>query len=367
MSIYFGLSARLHLLTVSFSTVAIQNNSFANCSVTVRIQAGNVYGGAVSLYIGGYASVSALDVDAVAAVGDTVVNNVSVTLDTAQYQSCSVKMRSPTFGSFGANAYGGSFSFHIGGYAWSRSVFRNSNSTVGCTNDTGVNVRVLNSSSIDSEASSTIGLQVSGQSFGANVYGGSLSILHIGAYAWSFSNNVSSSSSSVCGQTSAVDLSVRASGVSCSNCVASSSVYGITSRGSNTYGGSISALFIGAYVWSCINVASSSSSSSIAGSTSATSISVHVIGSTCSNCHSLASSQGASRGANAYGGGMSVLYIGAYSWSFNNGAFSTAAALAVRLRLSKCMLLSKKRRATIAARLPPVKVHQMGRTYMAGR
>jgi len=121
-----------------------------------------------------------------------------------------------------------------------------------------------------------------------------------------------------------VELSVRAIGVSCSDCVVSS--YGITSRGSNTYGGSISALFIGAYVWSCINVASSSnSSSSITGSTSATRISVHVIGSTCSNCHSFASSQGTSRGANAYGGGMSVLYIGAYSWSFNNGAFSSSA------------------------------------------
>lgn len=283
-----------------------------------------MYGGAVSLYIGGYASVSSLDGDAVAAVGDTVVNNVSVTLDTAQYQSCSVKMRSPTFGSFGANAYGGSFSFYIGGYAWSRSVFRNSNSSVGCTNVSGVNVRVLNSSSMNSEASTSIGLQVSGQSFGANAYGGSLSMLHIGAYAWSFSDKVSSGSSSVCGQTSAVELSVRAIGVSCSDCVVSS--YGITSRGSNTYGGSISALFIGAYVWSCINVASSSnSSSSITGSTSATRISVHVIGSTCSNCHSLASSQGTSRGANAYGGGMSVLYIGAYSWSFNNGAFSSSA------------------------------------------
>ena len=45
----------------------------------------------------------------------------------------------------------------------------------------------------------------------------------------------------------------------------------------------------------------------------------------------------------------------------------SAAALVVRLRLSKCLLLSKKRRATIAARLPPVKVHQMERTYMAGR
>lgn len=325
MSIYFGLSARLQLLSVSFSTIAIQNNSFEYCSVTVRIQSGNVYGGAVSLYMGGYASDFALNGDAVAAVGDTVVSNVSVTLDTARYQSCSAKMMSPTFGSFGANVYGGSFSFYIGGYAWSRSVYRNSNSMCGATTVSGVNVYVLNSSSIDSEASTTIGLQVSGQSFGANAYGGSLSVLHIGAYAWSFSSNVSSSSSSVCGHTSAVEMSVHANVVSCSNCVVSSSAYGSSSRGANTFGGFMSVLFIGAYAWSCSNLASSSSSSSISGTTYAMKISVHVIDSTCSSCHALSTTiQGASRGANTYGGAMSVMYIGAYSWSFSIGTLSSS-------------------------------------------
>jgi hypothetical protein len=39
----------------------------------------------------------------------------------------------------------------------------------------------------------------------------------------------------------------------------------------------------------------------------------------CSNCTAATSSQGESSGANSYGGSMSVLYVGAFGYSFSGG------------------------------------------------
>ena len=54
LSVYFGLSAGLRLLSVSFFRIALQNNAFTSCVVSVDAEGGNAYGGGVSLYIGGY-------------------------------------------------------------------------------------------------------------------------------------------------------------------------------------------------------------------------------------------------------------------------------------------------------------------------
>jgi hypothetical protein len=52
LSIYVGLSAKLQLLSVSFFSLALYNNAFANCDVSGDVDGGNAYGGGVSLYIG---------------------------------------------------------------------------------------------------------------------------------------------------------------------------------------------------------------------------------------------------------------------------------------------------------------------------
>ena len=52
LSVYAGLSAALQLLSVSFFSLALHNNGFANCGVSGDVDGGNVYGGGVSLYIG---------------------------------------------------------------------------------------------------------------------------------------------------------------------------------------------------------------------------------------------------------------------------------------------------------------------------
>ena len=80
LSVYAGLSAGLQPLSVSSFSFALHKNVFANCVVSGDVVGGNSYGGGVSLYIGGYSSVFSSNGAAVAAVGDTVVRNVSVTL-----------------------------------------------------------------------------------------------------------------------------------------------------------------------------------------------------------------------------------------------------------------------------------------------
>jgi hypothetical protein len=72
-----------------------------------------------------------------------------------------------------------------------------------------------------------------------------MSVLYVGAYAWSLSFAASSSSSSKCEATSASGVSVHVSDSACSNCRALSTS-GRDSFGANSYGGSMSVLYIGA-------------------------------------------------------------------------------------------------------------------------
>ena len=223
VSVNFGMSAGLRLLSVSFFSITLQNNAFVNCGVTARASGGNAYGGAVSLYIGAYSSFVSLNGDAVSAAGDTVVRNVSVTLDKARFESCSAIRETSVSDSFGGNVYGGSFSFYVGAHCWSRSAgiggSRISSSTSGSVNASGMNVRVHKVISLHSRAFTTTSGDVA---YGSNSYGGFMSILHVGSYCWSFSDSASGISNSRCGATSLRDVLVHVSGSSCSNCSAAS-------------------------------------------------------------------------------------------------------------------------------------------------
>jgi hypothetical protein len=216
LSVYFGLFAGLQLLEVASFSLALHSNDFARCSVirsgsTFLFKGnGNMYGGGVSVYMGGYSSSFNFNGDAVAAVGDTAVRNASVRVETATFTSCSTIMA----GSFGANSYGGSFSFYLGGYAWSFSVSGgggsrtfSSSSKSGLTTANGVSVSISNVNSSSCSATTT-GFT------GGNSYGGSMSVVYIGAQALSFaggSSSGSSSSSSSCGTTNITGLVVSIS------------------------------------------------------------------------------------------------------------------------------------------------------------
>ncbi len=223
-------------------------NVFTRCSVTVSsFYGGNAYGGGVSVYIGGYSSVTTTGA-ALAQVGDTVVRNVSVTLHAARFTSCS-SVRSGALGTlisntYGGNVYGGSFSFYIGAYSWISSTF-NSSSKCGSTIASVVNVSVLDTHCYNCRAMMTS----ADGSYGVSSYGGSISALHIGAYSWSYSESSQSSSSSECGSTIASTVSVSVHDAPCYNCSAVTTSGG-SSYGASSYGGSISAVYIGSHVWS---------------------------------------------------------------------------------------------------------------------
>ena len=146
-----------------------------------------------------------------------------------------------------------------------------------------------------------------------------MSVLYVGAYAWSRSQADSSNSSSMCEATTASGVSVHVSDSGCSNCSALSTSSS-DSFGANSYGGSMSVLYVGAYAWS-LSSAAASSSSSMCGATTASGVSVHVSDSGCSSCSALSTSGRQSFGANSYGGSISASYIGALSYSFAAGEF----------------------------------------------
>ena len=185
------------------------------------------YGGALSIYSGLFAGRMLLH-----------VSFFKLSLERNVFTRCSVSVSSS-----GGNAYGGGASVYMGGYA---SVISSTGAASAETGDTvvrnvSVTLRGARFTSCSSRRSAISNM------FGGNVYGGSFSF-YIGAYSWSFSS--SSSSSSTSGATSASGVSVSVSDAPCSNCIASVSTNGGNSRGASSYGGSMSAVYIGAYSWS---------------------------------------------------------------------------------------------------------------------
>ena len=110
-----------------------------------------------------------------------------------------------------------------------------------------------------------------------------MSVLYVGAYAWSFSNNISDTASSLSGA-----------------------------------GGS-----------------------SMCGATSASGVSVHVSSSACSNCSALSTSRATSFGANSYGGSIGI-YIGSVSYSFAAGEFRFLSTSLVEATRVQCLSVTLK-------------------------
>jgi hypothetical protein len=223
VSVYFGLSVGLQLLDVAFFTLALLRNHFTRCAVVgapggLVFGGSNVYGGGMSVYMGGYSSSFNFTGSAAAAVGDTAVRNASVRVDAVAFTSCSANITAIGNGNGNGNAYGGSFSLYLGGYAWSYSgsSSSSSSSTSGSTTASGVNVSISNLNTSDCSATTT-GV------YGANSYGGSMSVVYIGAYTRSFSQGTSFSSFSLssCGTT---DVSGLVVSISSSRLINSSAV-----------------------------------------------------------------------------------------------------------------------------------------------
>ncbi len=271
------------------------------------------------LYVGAYAWSFSDDASSSSSsrCGETSASGVSVQVNNSACRNCSASSINRGASTFGVNSYGGSMSvLYVGAYSWSFSMAASSSSSSRCeaTSASGLSVQVNNSACRNCSASS---INRGASTFGANSYGGSMSVLYVGAYAWSFSNGESSITSSSCEATHASGVSVQVSKSVCWNCIASSISEDGTSLstfGVNSYGGSMSVLYVGAYSWSVTDKISSSSSSKC-GETSASGVSVLVSDLAFSSCSALSISGGNSFGANSFGGSISVSYIGASSYS----------------------------------------------------
>ncbi len=208
---YVGFSAGLQLLDVSMFSLVLLRNEFAQCTVFNRAwHGGNAYGGGVSVYMGGYSTFlklySTQAIAGVAVAGDIAIRNVTLNVDTAAFTWCSATITADTreYGAeifaFGGNAYGGSFSFYVGAYTWSGCEGTTSSKS-GSTTVSGVSVYISNVNSSNSRTKTTT----------QNSYGGSMSVVYIGSYAWSSAIYTSTFIESVCGTTSVTGLVVSIS------------------------------------------------------------------------------------------------------------------------------------------------------------
>ena len=110
-----------------------------------------MYGGAISLYLGGYAwSSSDSSSSSWSMSGSTTASGVLVSISDVNSSDCSAT----TTGSQGANSYGGSMSVYIGAYAWSLSKgsWSSSQSFCGTTDVSGLVVSISSSRLANSSA-----------------------------------------------------------------------------------------------------------------------------------------------------------------------------------------------------------------------
>jgi hypothetical protein len=156
--------------------------------------------------------------------------------------------------------------------------------------------------------------------YGAISYGGSISVLYVGAYA--YSNCFAVKSDSRTGATTVVEAGISVSDSPCFNCSAITTTT-LYTFGAHSFGGSMSVLYIGAYAYSYSNEGRSSIQTSTCGSTSASVLSISVANSSCVYCVAQTYSGYASFGANSYGGSISAVYIGAMVYMHTIGGFKT--------------------------------------------
>jgi hypothetical protein len=211
---------------------------------------------------------------------------------------------------------------YVGAYTWSASYAASSISKSETSIARSCHVSVSNVPCFSCRASS---VSKRGDASAANIYGGSLSVMYVGAHTLSESLESRGSSFSSSAATTALDISVSVNNAPCYDCSALTSSTIVSNFGASAYGGSMSVVFFGAHTWS---FSQGSNSISTSAATIASDVSVSVLHSPCSNCSALVSSGSYALGASAYGGSMSVVYIGAYTWSHSSEATSNSTSAA---------------------------------------
>jgi hypothetical protein len=306
---------------VSSSNYAISSNSITSCSAVSSVIGGNfsfganVYGGGVSLGFGAY-SYGAVSI--ISSVSEsTVVSSVSFTISDNTWTACNASIKIlPSFthyGSKGLNVYGGSLSLSVGAYSYA---LKHNSDISGSTVVTDTHFNCSNNTLIGSSATSLV---TADGSSGGNMYGGGFS-LAVGAYSYApYSSNIN-----VAAETSIIESGFTISSNILTGCRAVSS---ISSNGTNVYGGGISIAF-GAYSYS--SVGKKKGVNDIVSGTSVSNTVYTISGNLLTNCSAESSavlSFQEQNQKNVYGGGLSLME-GAYSYSSNDCTVSGNTSIA---------------------------------------
>jgi hypothetical protein len=304
--------------TVSTTSYTISSNTLINCNAASSVSrhllysqiigsvGSNVYGGGISVAVGPN-SYSWDFVGSSTVSGSTMVSSTSYTISSNTLANCNAASSVSGGNSYGANVYGGCISVAVGAYScsWSIAVTATNPriSYVGISSVSGSttvsNTSYTISSNMLTNCNAVVSMSGRGDSNGANVYGGGISVA-VGAYSYSFS--FISSSSSVSGSTTVSNTSYTISSDTLTNCNASS-VSSSSSLGANVYGGGIS-VAVGAYSYS----GGGNSGSTVSGSTTVSSTSYTISSNILTSCSALSRSTSTSNGASSYGGAVSLVH-----------------------------------------------------------
>ena len=218
---------------------------------------------------------------------------------------------------------------YVGAYTWSAVGAGSSSSTCAETSAVGVSVSIRSALFNGCRAVIMTSLAVvpddggEGGSVGASAFGGSLSVVYLAATSFSWSE--SGSSNSITGYTNARFINISIANTVLSNSIALTTCNAASgSFVTNVYGGSISVLYIGGNSISWKNAGLYGSSTS--GATNASDVGILMSNVSSSNSSAVTStnSNTGSSGANAYGGSVSLIYVGAFAWSFAVGSVGQA-------------------------------------------
>jgi hypothetical protein len=309
VSLYYGFRSASSLQVYdTFSSFT--NNICQSASIVASVGiGGNVYGGCLSVYAGtwkvtatgtsflGHVTVGRMFMSI---VGNSLVNSRA---------SCS---SSSPFSSNGANSYGGGISIAVGAYIYGRGFSIFTGNTIFNNNSFTISGNMLTNCGASSSSSSS-SPQLDSLSNGLNSYGGGISF-SVGTYAYG------TNSINFRGHTTVSNIKYTMSSNTFINCTASSLTSHLVasssfassslSNGANSYGGGIS-IAIGAYVFG-------REVTIFQGDTSLSNSTYSIANNTLTKCTASSSttrsSVSLSNGANAYGGGISLV-VGVYIFS----------------------------------------------------
>lgn len=258
--------------------------------------------------------------------GTTIIQGSNHRIANNVYINCSASSFSRG-DSHGANAYGGAIALDVGAYSYATSL----------TSKSSVFKSMVVTNAIFEIKQNTIQKCISksesGISYGANAYGGGIS-LKFGIYSYSGSpNECSSSLSNVSG-----DVLIAQSAVSLlSNTLTHCSVLSSSrsSNGASSYGGAVS-LVLGAYSYSGL---CSASASNVVGGLNVSMFSFELTDNSVSNSSSVSDTKLASDDSEAFGGAVSVVYQ-SYVYPRERSLASPATVVSSGINVTRCSFSS---------------------------